>query len=81
MFLFDLVFGNCTLGDDSYQLVNCSIVMLSATKHLDSANEILRFAQDDKGGLIGKHAREKLRFMHLRADGSAPTFIFRCFLS
>ena len=40
------------------------IVMLSATKHLSLANEILRFAHDDTsgGGL--------LRLMHVEADNT-----------
>ncbi len=41
-----------------------SIVMLSATKHLGLANEILRFAQDDTSG------GSLLRLMHLEADNS-----------
>ena len=40
------------------------IVMLSATKHLGLANEILRFAQDDTSG------GSLLRLMHVEADNT-----------
>ena len=42
--------------------------MLSATKHLGPANEILRFAQDDEWGQ--DDTGRQLRLMHIGADNA-----------
>ena len=55
--------------------------MLSATKHLGPANEILRCAQDDKWGQDDKRGEDdtgrQLRLMHIGADESAVSTIMQ----
>ena len=56
--------------------VRRSIVMLSATKHLGQANEILRFAQDDTGWAIRLSLPDELMVQYIRTNGNELRLYF-----